>query len=325
MLVYHERIAVEFFHAVTDGTGGMIFLKTLVAEYLCQRYGISIPAEHGVLGRLEDPSEEEMEDSFLRYAGNVHASRKESTAYQLSGTLEPDGFLNLTTLMVPVDAVRKCAKEHHVSVTELLAAAMMKAICELQAEQTPRRRAPQAGEGAAAGQFAADGSPAGRCGTSPPMVTPEIDPRLGDYTFDEICRVVHYRMGLENDPRMMGAKIATNVASERSPVLRVMPLFIKNAAMRVVFDMVGEIKSCLCLSNLGRVELPEAMAPYVERMDFIIGVPAKAHYNCGVVSWNGTMNVNFIRNVREPELESHFYRVLHRLGLPVKAESNQRR
>ena len=26
-----------------------------------------------MLGRLEDPSEEEMEDSFLRYAGNVHA------------------------------------------------------------------------------------------------------------------------------------------------------------------------------------------------------------------------------------------------------------
>ena len=324
VLVYHERIAVEFFHAVTDGTGGMIFLKTLVAEYLCQRYGISIPAEHGVLGRLEDPSEEEMEDSFLRYAGNVHASRKESTAYQLSGTLEPDGFLNLTTLMVPVDAVRKCAKEHHVSVTELLAAAMMKAICELQAEQTPRRRHRKLVKVLLPVNLR-QMFPSRTLRNFASYVTPEVDPRLGDYTFDEICRVVHYRMGLENDPRMMGAKIATNVASERSPVLRVMPLFIKNAAMRVVFDMVGEIKSCLCLSNLGRVELPEAMAPYVERMDFIIGVPAKAHYNCGVVSWNGTMNVNFIRNVREPELESHFYRVLHRLGLPVKAESNQRR
>ena len=324
VLVYHERIAVEFFHAVTDGTGGMIFLKTLVAEYLCQRYGISIPAEHGVLGRLEDPSEEEMEDSFLRYAGNVHASRKESTAYQLSGTLEPDGFLNLTTLMVPVDAVRKCAKEHHVSVTELLAAAMMKAICELQAEQTPRRRHRKPVKVLLPVNLR-QMFPSRTLRNFASYVTPEIDPRLGDYTFDEICRVVHYRMGLENDPRMMGAKIATNVASERSPVLRVMPLFIKNAAMRVVFDMVGEIKSCLCLSNLGRVELPEAMTPYVERMDFIIGVPAKAHYNCGVVSWNGTMNVNFIRNVREPELESHFYRVLHRLGLPVKAESNQRR
>ena len=270
VLVYHERIAVEFFHAVTD------------------------------------------------------ASRKESTAYQLSGTLEPDGFLNLTTLMVPVDAVRKCAKEHHVSVTELLAAAMMKAICELQAEQTPRRRHRKPVKVLLPVNLR-QMFPSRTLRNFASYVTPEIDPRLGDYTFDEICRVVHYRMGLENDPRMMGAKIATNVASERSPVLRVMPLFIKNAAMRVVFDMVGEIKSCLCLSNLGRVELPEAMAPYVERMDFIIGVPAKAHYNCGVVSWNGTMNVNFIRNVREPELESHFYRVLHRLGLPVKAESNQRR
>gem|GEM_PF-5553713 len=46
--------------------------------------------------------------------------------------------------------------------------------------------------------------------------------------------------------------------------------------------------------------------------------------NCGVVSWNGTMYINMIRNIREPELESRFYRVLHALGLPVKVESNQR-
>ena len=59
--------------------------------------------------------------------------------------------------------------------------------------------------------------------------------------------------------------------------------------------------------------------------DFVrIGVQAKAPHNCGVVSWNGTMYINMIRNIREPELESHFYRVLHTLGLPVKVESNQR-
>lgn len=59
----------------------------------------------------------------------------------------------------------------------------------------------------------------------------------------------------------MRAKFAANVASEKSPVLRVMPLFIKNIAMKAVFDAVGECKSCLCLSNLGNVQLPEAMAP----------------------------------------------------------------
>lgn len=70
VLVYHDRIAVEFFHAITDGTGGTIFLKTLLAEYLCQKYGITVPAEDGVLGRLEGArTEEALEDSFLRYAG----------------------------------------------------------------------------------------------------------------------------------------------------------------------------------------------------------------------------------------------------------------
>ena len=323
VLVYHNRVAVEFFHAVTDGTGGLIFLKTLVAEYLCQKYGITVPAEKGVLGRLEEPSPQELEDSFLRYAGQITASRKEQTAYHLSGTPEPDGFLDLTTLMLPVDAVKAKAKEFGVSVTEFIAAVMMKAISDLQTEKVPRRMRRRPVKVLLPvnlrGLF-----PSRTLRNFASYVTPEIDPRLGDYSLAEICKIVHYRMGLENDARMMAAKIATNVASERSAVLRAMPLFIKNIAMKAVFDLVGECKSCLCLSNLGLVQLPDAMAPYVARMDFIIGVQAKAPHNCGVVSWDGTMYINMIRNIREPELESHFYRVLHTLGLPVKVESNQR-
>ena len=323
VLVYENRIAVEFFHAVTDGTGGLIFLKTLVAEYLCQKYGISIPASYGVQGRLEDPTEEELEDSFLRYAGDITASRKEQTAYHLSGTPEPDGFLNLTTLMLPVEAVKQKARQYHVSVTEFMAAAMMQAICRLQAEKVPRRKRRKPVKVLLPVNLR-NLFPSQTVRNFASYITPEVDTRLGEYDFAEICRIVHFSMGLENDPRRMRAKIATNVASERSPVLRVMPLFIKNIAMKAVFDMVGECKSCLCMSNLGAVRLPEAMTPYVARMDFIIGVQAKAPHNCGVLSWDGTMYVNMIRNIQEPELEAHFYQVLHELGLPVKVESNQR-
>ena len=34
VLYYNNRISVEFFHVLTDGTGGMTFLKALTAEYL---------------------------------------------------------------------------------------------------------------------------------------------------------------------------------------------------------------------------------------------------------------------------------------------------
>ena len=323
VLVYHNRFAVEFFHALTDGTGGLTFFKTLLAEYLSQKYGLTIPAGDGVLGRLEEPDAEELEDSFLRYAGNVKASRKEATAWHLTGTPEKDGFKDLVTLMIPAPVLKECAKAHGVTVTELLCAAMMQAICQLQAEKVPQRSRRKPVKVLLPVNLR-NLFPSKTLRNFASYITPEVDPRMGDYTFDEICAAVHHRMGLENNPQTMRAKFAANVASEQSPLLRVMPLFIKNLAMKAVFDTVGECTSCLCLSNLGVVRLPEVMAPYVARMDFIIGVQAKAPHNCGVLTWNDTVYINCIRSIREPELELHFYRVLHQLGLPVKVESNQR-
>ena len=323
VLVYHNRFAVEFFHALTDGTGGLTFFKTLLAEYLSQKYGLTIPAGDGVLGRLEEPDAEELEDSFLRYAGNVKASRKEATAWHLTGTPEKDGFKDLVTLMIPALVLKECAKAHGVTVTELLCAAMMQAICQLQAEKVPQRRLRKPVKVLLPVNLR-NLFPSKTLRNFASYITPEVDPQMGDYTFDEICAAVHHRMGLENNPQTMRAKFAANVASEQSPLLRVMPLFIKNLAMKAVFDTVGECKSCLCLSNLGVVRLPEVMAPYVARMDFIIGVQSKAPHNCGVLTWNDTVYINCIRSIREPELELHFYRVLHQLGLPVKVESNQR-
>ena len=323
VLVYHNRFAVEFFHALTDGTGGLTFFKTLLAEYLSQKYGLTIPAGDGVLGRLEEPDAEELEDSFLRYAGNVKASRKEATAWHLTGTPEKDGFKDLVTLMIPAPALKECAKAHGVTVTELLCAAMMQAICQLQAEKVPQRSRRKPVKVLLPVNLR-NLFPSKTLRNFASYITPEVDPRMGDYTFDEICAAVHHRMGLENNPQTMRAKFAANVASEQSPLLRVMPLFIKNLAMKAVFDTVGECKSCLCLSNLGVVRLPEVMAPYVARMDFIIGVQAKAPHNCGVLTWNDTVYINCIRSIREPELELRFYQVLHRLGLSVTVESNQR-
>ena len=323
VLVYKNRVAVEFFHALTDGTGALVFVKTLLAEYLSEKYGLSVPAEKGVLGRLEEPAPEELEDSFARYAGDVTASRAESTAYHLSGTPERDGYKNLVTMMIPAEKLRACAKKHGVSVTELLCAAMMQAIGELQVEKVPnvRHRKPVK---VLIPVNLRNLFPSRSLRNFASYITPEIDPRMGDCSFSELCSLVHHKMGLENNRRTMRAKFAANVASERSPILRVMPLFIKNIAMKAVFDAVGECKSCLCLSNLGRVELPEVMVPYVQRMDFIIGVQARAPHDCGVVTWGDTVYINCIRSIQEPELEYRFYRVLHRLGLPVKVESNQR-
>ena len=323
VVVYKNRIAVELFHALTDGTGGMIFLKTLLAEYLSRKYGISVPNTDGVLCRMDEPSPEELEDSFIKNAGTVSAGRKEATAYRLTGTTEPDGFVHLTTFMLDAAEVKERAHDHSATVTEFLTAAMMQAILRLQAEKVPHRSRRKPVKVLVPVNLRSL-FPSKTLRNFALFITPELDPKLGDYSFDEICKAVHHRMGIDNTAKQMSMKIAANVNSEKSPILKVMPLFVKNAAMKAVFDAVGERKSCLCMSNLGNVRLPEVMRQYVTRMDFIIGVPSCSAYNCALLSYGGTTYINLVRSIEEPELEMHFYKVLRELGIHVKVESNQR-
>lgn len=323
VIVYDKRIAVELFHSLTDGTGALVFLKSLVAEYLQQKYHVHIPAEHGVLGRLEAPSEAELEDSFQKYGGDVNASRKENTAWQVSGTPEEDGFLHVTCFQLPVEEALKKAHEYGVSLTVFLSAAMMMALQTLQEERVPRRKKRKPIKLLIPVNLRSL-FPSKTLRNFAMYTTPELLPALGHYEFEEILRIVQHQMGAQITPKQMSMKIATNVSSERIMAVKVMPLFIKNIVMKAIFDAVGECKSCLTLSNLGAVKLPEIMYDYVQRMDFILGVQATAPYNCGCLSFGDRLYINMIRNIVEPDLERHFYRSLRQLGLPVLVESNNK-
>lgn len=320
VIAYENRIAVELFHSLTDGSGALIFLKTLVAEYLEQKYDISIPAELGVCDRREAPKIEEMEDSFLKYAGPLKASRRENTAWHVKGTLEPNGFRHVTCFRLPVAAVLEKAHEQKVSATAFLTAAMMMALQNWQKETLPQRRRKPIKVLIPVNLRKL--FPSSTLRNFAMYTTPEILPQLGEYDFSEICRVVSSKMAADITPKQMSRMIATNVDSEQMTLVRLMPLFVKNAVMKAVFDTVGERKSCLSLSNLGQVQLPKEMMAYVERMDFILGVQATAPYNCGVISYGENMYLNMIRNIQEPALERHFYGVLRELGLPVQVQGN---
>ena len=322
-IVYNNRVAVEFFHAITDGNGGLVFLKTLVAEYLTQKHSIEIPCTNGVLDRLEIPNKLEIEDSFMRYGGKVNASRNERNAYHISGTPEKDSFCTNTTFILNQNGILNKAKEKNVSVTALLSALLMESVLLLQEEKVknPMKRRDvrilipvdlrRIFDSITLRNFVL-------------YIITGVDAKLGDYSVDELCRIIHNQMNLELTKKEMTKRIAVNVNTEKNPVLKVVPLFLKNIVMRTVFNIVGERKSCFSLSNLGEVKIPDEMKKYISRMDFVLGVQSRAPYNVGVLSLGGTMYINFIRNIKEPLLEQKFYEQMRLLGIEVMVDSNNR-
>ena len=323
VLYYRSRMAVEFFHAVTDGTGGMVFAKTLAAEYVRLRYGADVPATHGVLDIRESPKPEELEDSFQRNVGPVAAPRDDGNVYRYRGTLEPDRFLHVTLGTVDSEALHSRSHALGVTVTAYLTAVLLQSLLELQAENVPRRQRRKnvkiqipvnlrkLYDSRTMRNFVA-------------VANVGVDPRLGDYTLEELAKLVHHQMHLSITPKNMQAIFTPNVTSEQNPVLKIVPLFLKNIIMRAVFDTIGERVASMTLSNLGRVELPEAMAPFVERVEFVLGPQSTAPYNASVTSWQGKTFINIVRNTVEPRLEEIFFTKLVKLGCRVAVESNDR-
>ena len=323
VLYYKHRIAVEIFHALTDGTGGLCFLKTLVAEYLRLKYGADIPRDNEILDCCAAPAADETEDAYLKYAKNIKRTRSEPNAYFIKGTKESDGFVNVTTGMIPVGEVIARAKEKNVSLTDYITAALIMAVDKLQrkAVKNEKRMKPvKICIPINLRRF----YPTNTMRNFASYVNPGIDPKYGTYSFEEVLTAVHHYMRSEVTEKLLGAKISTNVRSETHRVLRVTPLFIKNIAMKLTFNLVGDRKSSTSISNLGNVKLPPQMAAYITRMDFILGPLSRNRIVCGALSYNGTLMLNFVRTIKESTLEREFFRYLVKLGVPVKIESNQR-
>ena len=322
ILYYQNRIAAEFFHSVTDGTGGMVFLQNLAARYLTLKEGITVPPGGNILDPEEKPKPEEIRDCFQLCGAKASVSRAEENAYRLRGNPEEDFFRHIVTGIVPTDILLEKAHEQGVTVTAYLAAVMGEAVLARQRMNPIPGRRRHIKITVPVNLRKTFGLNTLRNFTL--AVNIGFDPWLGEYSHGEICRLMYHQLAAETIPQKMAGRVSTNVELQRSLPLRLIPLPVKTLAMRLVYSLSGESKGCLNISNMGVVKLPETMIPYVERFDFIIGVQYSYPNNCSVVTWQGKTYISMIREIRNSELERLFFSRLVELGIPVDIESNRR-
>ncbi len=323
VLYYNNRIAAEFFHAVTDGTGGIVFFKTLLAEYFTQKYDIRIPVEKGVLSRQSYPEPEELEDSFLKNRGSVSAERDFSKSYRLRGTMEPDGYINITTGTVDAYEIHKAAKSRGVTITAFLAAVMVMSLIDVQ-KNHQKKRSKQKIVRVQIPVNLRKLFPSKTMRNFSLFLNVGVDPRMGEYELDEVIEIISHQLALQLTKKNMQAAFTPNVNAELVKGIKIVPLFIKNFGMRIAFYQLGEGQSCLSISNLGKIDLPDEMKEHVKSFDIVPGVRSSSPYNCGVCTYGDEMRIVFVRSSVAPELERAFFTNLVKLGFKVTVESNRR-
>lgn len=319
---FHNRIALEAHHSLGDGTGGMCVLQTLTATYLRLLGHGEIQNGGFVLDIDGAPEAEELEDAYMRYANaKVCPPRLQEKAYRVRGTAEPFYTLNIVDGIMSVSQVLAVAKRYHATMTEYLNAVLLHALLTKQMKETRRLRPVKVAMPVNLRRF----FPSGTLRNFITMIYPGVDPRLGDYTFEEIVVQVQNYMHYYINEKLLRGDITTNAATQRNPLIRVVPLFLKDLVVRTFYTKVQDRNSSAGLTNMGAMKVPEGMEPYIERFDIYMGQPFSRRTNCAIISFGDVLTINFASSIIEADVERYFFRKLVRDGIHVKIESNRER
>lgn len=317
---YENRISLEAHHSLGDGNGGMTLLNTVTATYLRLK-GYPISNGGSVLDISQKPDPEELEDAYMRYSDmRYKPPRNTEKAFLVRGTKESFHTLNVITGVVSTTQIRQKAAQYQATVTEYLNAVLLYALLQKQKNSFHIKLRPvKIAMPINLRQF----FPSKTLRNFITMIYPSIDPRLGDYSFEEIVRHVHHYMNLYIEEKFLMGEINTNAAAQRNPIARISPLFIKDFVVRTFYSNVQDKNSSAGLTNMGRLKLPADMEPYVDRYDIYMGVPYSSRTNCAIISFQDTLTINFASCIVESDVERYFFRKLVEDGIEVTIESNR--
>ncbi len=305
VLYYKQQISLEVFHALTDGTGAIEFLKTLLYQYFRLK-GKEIDPQGIVLLPGQVPEQSELDDSFRKYYKPVKKVRvKRQPSFRIVGTpLEPFGN-NIVHGVFPAKALNSHAKSKGATLTEYLTACLIYAIYlsylqyGLQKEPVVisvpvnlRKLFP---------------SKTLRNFFAVANIGATVDAEIG---FDALLKRVSKEMKAKTSKEALQEIISDNVHLERNYGVKFVPLFLKNIVLKQAFNIQGENLKTITISNLGNIRFPADMAGEIEEVSVILYPTVKSPVNCGMCTFGDRLNISFARTIRESDMIFRFFKLI---------------
>ena len=312
---YKYRINLEVFHVLTDGMGGLNFLRELTYQYLRLRHP-------EIMCRTEDCLSSgttlNREDSFLKnYRDLDHKPYSTQRAYLIKGEALRNGEFGVMHGYIKLAELKKVCARYGVSINDYLVSAMIWSVYTECLNSAPSEKSiriavpvnlrPYYNSNTTKNFFA--------------IVHAEFRPEKDKYSFEELLYAVsadlRSKLSYENLERI----ISYNVSNQVSTLARLAPLPLKNIAMRHIYRRSG-LSSTSTLSNMGKVDIAELYRPYIELFHGYMAVSMGQPIKGTVFTYNDTLVFSFSYVLKDPGVQRGFFRRLREDGLSVEIESN---
>jgi len=324
-ILYHNRyIHLEMSHSIADGNGALIFLKTLLVTYFQLKEGVKCSSLSGAMDIEEVADGEEYEDAFVRYyQKGAPTIKRPPAALDFPFELMEKGKYSFLTGTSPIDHVKVQAKAHGCTVTQLMSAIYFMAIQDY--IKDPQYSEAKMREGRIVLNLPVDLRqifPSKTMKNFFVSLTPAIDLRLGTYTLEEIIDYLKGYMQQHVSKKNLRQYVNRNVKNERHPIIRILPLPLKNMVMPFIYVWFGERVYTSSISNLGLVKLPAEIEDFVDDIEFYPAPSETNKIKMCLSAYKDKVYLCFGRTTENTEIEMHFFRRMIKMGIPVKMETN---
>ena len=312
---YKYRINLEVFHVLTDGMGGINFLKELTYQYL----RLAHPELKEKVGdSLNSGTSLNREDSFLKnYKKSSAKGYQTKKAYLLKGEHLGPGEFGVMHGYMQVPQLKEVCHRYGCSINEYLVSVYIWSVytecMKGMPSASPIRVAvpvnlrPYFNSITTKNFFV--------------MVSAEFHPTKEVYTFAEVLAIVRDNLRSQINREHLEKLFSYNVSNEKLLAARAVPLFLKNIAMKLVYTK-SALANTTTITNIGNIGVDEEYRPYVEMFHAFLAMSKGQHLKGTICSYGSMLVFSFSFDLKDVSVQRGFFRKIAADGIEVELETN---
>lgn len=312
---YKYRINLEVFHVLTDGMGGINFLKELTYQYLrlihpniSQKIGDSLNSDTSL----------NREDSFLKnYRRSAHKGYQTKKAYLIKGEKLQPGEFGVIHGYMQIPQLKEVCHKYGASINEYLVSVFVWSVYQECMHSMPSSKPIRVA-------VPVNLRPFFNSVTTKNffvMVSAEFLPVNENYTFEEVLNSIRESLRTQITKENLEKLFSYNVSNEKVFIARLAPLFIKNIAMKLVYSK-SALANTTTITNIGNITVDEVYKPYIDMFHAFLAMSKGQHLKGTICSYGSNLVFSFSYDLADTCVQKGFFRKLATDGIDVEIESN---
>lgn len=312
---FKNRINLEVFHVLTDGMGGINFLRELTYQYLRLKH----PELSNSMGdTLSIETSLNTEDSFIKnYKSKKSSGFNKKKAFLLKMNKLPSGEFGVIHGLMPVSQLKEVSHKYNTSINSYLIACFVWSVyCECyhgMPSDLPIRIAVPVNlrpyfDSLTTKNFFV-------------MISAEFLPTKESYTFEEVVEIIKESIQSQVSKEKLESLFSYSVSNEKNIWMRPVPLFIKKWAMKAVYTQ-SALANTITITNIGNIHVEEKYEKFVNMFHAFIPMSKGQPMKGTICSYKDTLVFSFTSILADTVIQRAFFRKLAKDGVDVTIETN---